>query len=105
VSLEYCKEEWRTRRTVHAEFIQGLEAFGKEVKLGGNYWRPASSQKHEMAVKLYKVFQKLLDEKKLKAHPVEVVGSTLGSIVEGMKQLKSGTTSGKRLAVVYDDKA
>lgn len=81
------------------DFALAYEAFGPEVKLDGEYGRPASPEKHELAVKIFKEFQKLLDGGKVKAHPIEVVGHGFESILDGLRRLKSGAVSGKRLIV------
>ncbi|KAI1457559.1 zinc-binding dehydrogenase [Annulohypoxylon moriforme] len=97
--LEASPKEWKTREAVKADFALAYEAFGPEVKLEGEYGRPASPEKHETAVKIFRAFQKLLDEGKVRAHPTEVVGHGFESILEGLRRLKSGSVSGKRLVV------
>ncbi|KAI1205705.1 zinc-binding dehydrogenase [Annulohypoxylon truncatum] len=97
--LESSPKEWKTREAVKPDFALAYEAFGREVKLDGEYGRPASPAKHEMAVKVFRSFQKLLDEGKVRAHPTEVVGHGFESIIEGLRKLKSGAVSGKRLVV------
>ncbi len=98
--LEMCPPEWKTRNAVKAKFVMALEVFGEEVKLSEGYERPASGEKHEQAVRHYSVFQKLLNEDRLKAHPVQLVEGGFEGIVEGLKLLKSGTVSGKKLVVL-----
>lgn len=97
--LESSPKEWKTREAVKPDFALAYEAFGPEVKLDGEYGRPASPEKHELAVKIFKEFQKLLDGGKVKAHPIEVVGHGFESILDGLRRLKSGAVSGKRLIV------
>ncbi|KAI0888669.1 zinc-binding dehydrogenase [Annulohypoxylon maeteangense] len=97
--LEASPKEWKTREAVKADFALAYEAFGHEVKLDGEYGRPASPEKHETAAKIFRAFQKLLDEGKVKGHPTEVVGHGFESILEGLRRLKSGSVSGKRLVV------
>ncbi|KAI2473093.1 zinc-binding dehydrogenase [Annulohypoxylon bovei var. microspora] len=97
--LEASPKEWKTREAVKPNFILAFEGFGKEVKLDGEYGRPASLEKHETAVKIFGVFQKLLDEGMVKAHSTEVVGHGFAGILEGLHRLKSGSVSGKRLVV------
>lgn len=47
----------------------------------------------------FKSFQALLDEGKLRAHPVEVLPGGFEGIQNGLKMLKSGSVSGKKLVV------
>lgn len=100
VTLEHCPESMRSRRAVQHNFVIALEAYGKEFDLGiEGYQRPASSEKRMAAARWFRVFQRLLDEGKLRAHPVKVLEPGLGSISEGLKLLKSGSVSGHKLVV------
>ncbi|KAK2613264.1 hypothetical protein N8I77_000187 [Diaporthe amygdali] len=101
-SLERCSPEWRTRDAVKAEFVMMHEAFGKEVKLGGDYGRPANAQLHRLAVDMYRVMQNLLDDGKIVPHPAEMAGHGLQEVLEGLRVLKSGSVSGKRLVVMLE---
>lgn len=78
------------------------EAFGKEVKLGGDYGRPANAQLHRLAVDMYRVMQELLNNGRIVPHPVEVAGHGLQDILEGLRVLKSGSVSGKRLVTMLE---
>ncbi|KAI1638953.1 zinc-binding dehydrogenase [Biscogniauxia mediterranea] len=98
--LEACPAEWKTRDAVKAEFVMSLEVFGKEVKLGGEYGRPADPEKHDMATEFVKVFQRLFNEGSIKPHPVEIVGQGFDSVLKGLTTLKSGGVSGKKLVVL-----
>lgn len=98
-SLEVIKAEWRTREAIRQDFVMSLEGTGLEIALDGEYKRPASSEKRQVAAKMFLIFQQLLNDKMLKTHPVEVVGSGLSSVIEGIATLKSGLVSGKKLVV------
>ncbi|ROW15258.1 hypothetical protein VPNG_03105 [Cytospora leucostoma] len=100
VSLESCPENLRTRRSVRAQFVMGLEAFGKEVLLGGEYARPASKEKHDAVARCFQMFQRLLDEGKLKALPVQVVAGGLEGVLQGLEILGQGAVSGTKLVAV-----
>lgn len=76
------------------------EGMGKELALDGEYKRPASRAKRDLAARMFVIFQRLLDEKKLKTHPVEILGQGLENVIGGLKRLKSGTVSGKKLVVL-----
>lgn len=79
-----------------------LEVLGKDVKLGGEYSRDSNPALHALARDLTIVFQQLLDHRRLRPHPVHVIGRGLNSILEGLKELKSGSVSGKKLVVLVD---
>ncbi|KAI0890575.1 putative zinc-binding dehydrogenase family oxidoreductase [Annulohypoxylon maeteangense] len=90
----------RKRRAIKASFIMAPEVFGKEVKLSGGYERPASEEKHRVVVRMFAVVQRLLDEGKLRTHPVQMVGPGLEGILEGLELLRSGAVSGKKLVAL-----
>jgi hypothetical protein len=80
-----------------------IEAFGIECLLDGPYHRPESEAKHKKAIELHQMYQNCLDMNQLKAHPLEIVGQTLGSILDGLDRLKTGSVSGRRLVVVFPE--
>ena len=100
VSLEFCPVEWRTRRAVKAEFVNVLEIFGKALEMSGVYTRPASTEKNEAAVRWYRMFQRLLDEGKLRTHPTQVLSGGLEGILEGLRLLKVNRISGRKLVAL-----
>lgn len=93
------------RRNVKHEFIFALDVFGEPIELGGNYERPASlvQEKHEIAVHLYTMLQRLVDDGKLRPHPLQLLKSGFEGIIEGLKLLKSGSVSGKKLVVSLEN--
>jgi NADPH:quinone reductase-like Zn-dependent oxidoreductase len=95
--LELCPEELQTRRAVKAEMVLGYDVFGEEVPLSGGYERPADKQKHAAAVRWFGVFQRLLDEGKVKPHPTQKLEGGLEAVLQGLQMLKSGSVSGKKL--------
>ncbi|XXH02011.1 hypothetical protein Hte_008376 [Hypoxylon texense] len=100
--LEAFEPDWITRGAVRGEFVMGLEALGDDIKLGGAYGRPPCREKHELAIRFTSMAQRLLDGGKLRAHPVEVIGQSFEAILEGLRLLRSGSVSGKRLVVLLE---
>lgn len=103
VSLESCQEAFRLktgRRTVRYHFVMGLESFGKEVKLDGEYWRPSNKERFKAVSQCFSMFQRLLDDGKLMAHPVELVEGNFAGILQGLERLRQGKVSGKKLVVL-----
>lgn len=99
-TLERCPDELRTRKAVDAHFVIALEVFGNKFDLGlEGYARPASDEKRKGAARWFRVFQRLLDDGELRAHPVKVLEPGFGSIVEGLELLKSRSVSGYKLVV------
>ncbi|KAG6354076.1 hypothetical protein INS49_005047 [Diaporthe citri] len=100
-SLELVGDELLSRRrAVRPSFIMAPEVFGEELKLPGGYGKPASLEKRQLAVRFFAIFQRLLDEGKLKFHPIELLEGGFESVVDGLSLLKSGALSGKKLVAV-----
>lgn len=100
-SLELVSDELlRKRRSVKTAFVMAPEAFGSEIKLARGYERPANAKSRELAVRLYRVFQRLIDERRLVTHPTQVLESGLDGVLAGLDLLKSGSVSGKKLVAL-----
>ncbi|KAI1739510.1 GroES-like protein [Xylaria scruposa] len=101
VSLEQVPEELlRTRRAVRAKFVLAYEVFGRDVPLSKGYECTADPEKVALAARHLQVLQGLLDEGALKTHPVQELGGGFSGVLEGLRLLKSGSVSGKKLVVV-----
>ncbi|KAF2218976.1 zinc-binding dehydrogenase [Elsinoe ampelina] len=97
-TLELCPADMRPkRRAVKHDWIFALDVFGEPIPLWNGYERKASPETHDFAVRWYKIFQQLLDQGKLRPHPLQVLDSGLDGIANGVRLLKSGTVSGKKL--------
>jgi aspyridone synthetase trans-acting enoyl reductase len=60
-SLEVYPAEWRPRNAVKYDLFLALEGFGKYLLLGEEHRRTGSTEKKELAVKLFRIMQKLLN--------------------------------------------
>ncbi|APA07160.1 hypothetical protein sscle_02g019300 [Sclerotinia sclerotiorum 1980 UF-70] len=102
--LEKFPDEARARvaqrRAVKAEFVMRLEVFGKKVELPGEYGRRASEEQHQVVVSYFRMFQRLLNDGKLKPHPLQVIPGAFGAILDGIQLLQRGVISGKKLVVL-----
>lgn len=87
------------RKNVKHESIFALDVSGEPIMLDGSYERPASSEKRDFAVRWYQVLQRLVDDGKLRPHPVELLGNGFGCILESLRLLTLGSVSGKKLVV------
>ncbi|KAI0434878.1 GroES-like protein [Xylaria sp. FL1042] len=101
VSVEKVPEEiLQTRRAVRAKFILGYELFGRDVPLSRGNECVADPKKVVLAIRHLRILQGLLDRGALKTHPVQELGGGLPGVLEGLRLLKSGSVSGKKLVVV-----
>lgn len=101
-SLELCPEELQSRKAVQAKFVYALEIFGKPISLGKGYDSVGSVELYDFAVGWYQVFQGLMDDGKLRAHPVQLLEGGFEGIKEGMRLLGTGSVSGKKLVCIVD---
>lgn len=98
VTLEMCTEDMKPkRRSIKHEFILALDIFGEQIQLKHGYERDANPELHRFAVEWYQVMQGLIQDGKLRAHPSEVLENGLENIVKGIRLLKSGLISGKKV--------
>lgn len=105
VSLERIPQEvLSVRQAVRPAFVLAAEAFREEIKLGHDgYDRPINKAKHELVVQYTEVVQRLLDQGKLTAHPVEMLEDGWQGVLKGLEFLASGgKLSGKKLAAIVD---
>lgn len=82
------------------EFVVGYEIFGKEVVLGREYSRVARADRREAYVKWTTTMQRLLDEGRIKGHPLKVMPEGWGSVVKGSEILRKGGLSGQKIVVL-----
>ncbi|KAL0930693.1 alcohol dehydrogenase GroES-like domain-containing protein [Colletotrichum truncatum] len=97
--LEYAPEEWRTRKAVKVDFPIAYVMSGQEVKLNGVFHRPADASKFDLAVRWRQEVQNLLDQKRLRCHPVREIPGKWDGIVKGLDMLKAGEVRGKKLVI------
>lgn len=105
MSLERIPQEvLSVRQAVRPAFVLAAEAFREEIKLGHDgYDRPINKAKHELVVQYTEVVQRLLDQGKLTAHPVEMLEDGWQGVLKGLEFLASGgKLSGKKLAAIVD---
>lgn len=101
VTLEMCSEDMKPkRRAVKQEFILAFDIFGEAVQLSRGYERDANPALHEFAVQWYKIIQRLINDGKLRAHPLHVMGTGFEDILRGIQLLKSGLISGKKIVCI-----
>ena len=101
VSLELVPNEiLAQRRAVRARLVMAFEILGEVVKLPGGYGKPADSTKKDLDVRLFAMFQRLLNEGKLVPHPTQRVEGGLEGIAGGLHLMKSGSLSRKKLSAL-----
>ncbi|KAI9150469.1 alcohol dehydrogenase GroES-like domain-containing protein [Paramyrothecium foliicola] len=98
-SLDYAAEEWRTRRAVKVDQPMTYALYGREVQLKGNYHRDADPAKLELGARWRLEVQGLVDQGRLKCHPVRELPGRWQGIIKGLAMLKAEQVRGQKLVV------
>ncbi|KAF1848284.1 putative enoyl reductase [Cucurbitaria berberidis CBS 394.84] len=99
VSLDPFASHAATRKTVKTDWVLGPSIFGDGSTWPAPYGRPPSAEVREFGQRLWAVAQQLVDEGKLKHHPLRVLEGGLETVLDGMDLVKSGTLSGEKVVV------
>ncbi|KAK3168648.1 hypothetical protein OEA41_005096 [Lepraria neglecta] len=99
VSLDPFSTYVATRKVVSADWVLGPTIFGD-----GSTWpppprRPGSDEVRRFSADLFAIAQKLIDEGKLRHHPLHVLDGGLEAVLEGMELVKSGALSAQKIVV------
>ncbi|KAI1776648.1 GroES-like protein [Hypoxylon cercidicola] len=86
-----------TRRDVVADWVMIYSLFGKPVNLKGVYGRPAMAVDRQFAKVWFALAERLVEEGRLKAHPIEVRSGGLTSIADGIEHLRKGQVKARKL--------
>ncbi|KAJ5970420.1 Polyketide synthase enoylreductase [Penicillium vulpinum] len=95
--LELPQQELLTRKAVNTEFVMAHELHGKEIALGPEYGRPASQAAKDLGIQFFRVAEKLLEENKIKVHPVQVLPNGWTGVLDGFALIKSGQVNARKL--------
>lgn len=81
------------------DWVLGPSIFGDGSTWPEPYGRRPSEEIRAYGEKLWAVAQKLVDEGKLRHHPVRTFDGGLGQVLEGMELVKNGKLSGEKCVV------
>lgn len=84
------------RKNVKLDRILGMMLLGKEIELSEGYHRPADQECHAFGLEWYRLVQGLLDEGKLRPHPLKVMDGGLEGIFSGLDMLREGKNQGTK---------
>ena len=79
------------------DFVMGITMLGKRIALDRGYAREPDPEMREFGEKWFRQVQKMVDEGKIKSHPVRVMGGGFAGILKGLDLLRSRTVSGEKL--------
>jgi hypothetical protein len=101
VSLDPIAPHAATRKMVKTDWVLGPSIFGEGSTWPAPYGRPPSEEMRAYGEKLWAVAQRLVDEGKLRHHPLRVLEGGWEKVLEGMELVKSGTLSGEKVVVKF----
>lgn len=96
-ALEPYPEFLHTRPSVKPDWVLGPTLLGKAIGWGPPFEREGNAQVRDFAMKWFKTAQVLLDEGKLKVHPVRIMPGGFQGVLEGMDMLRKKQISGEKL--------
>ncbi|KAM4055325.1 alcohol dehydrogenase groES-like domain-containing protein [Hirsutella rhossiliensis] len=99
VALDPFSQHAATRANVVADWVLGPSIFGDGSTWPAPYGRPPSEEIRAYGEKLWALAQKLVDEGKLRHHPVRILEGGLEEVVTGMEMVRSGKLSGEKCVV------
>ncbi|KAJ6188189.1 Polyketide synthase enoylreductase [Penicillium mononematosum] len=90
------------RPTVRASWLMVLTMFGGRVALDGEYVREASAADRALSAKIFAATQTLLDNGRIKSHPVRVLADSWVGVTQGVDIIRTGAISGQKLVIRVD---
>lgn len=87
----------RTRRVVRADWVLGPVMLGKEIGWPEPHGRPADPEMGQFGAEWVKTVQELLDDGKLRSHPIDVKPGGLENALKGLEMIKNKKVSGVKL--------
>lgn len=96
-ALEPFPEKLQTRKTVKADWVLQPEVLGNRIGWPPPFGRQVTQETRDWAEDWFQRVQVLLEEGKLKTHPVRVMPGGLNGILRDMEMLRRKEVSGEKL--------
>lgn len=97
-ALEPYPEFLHTRpKTVQPDWVLGPVILGKKLGWPEPFNKDGDPAAREFAITWFATAQRLLDEGKLRPHPIKVMDGGLQNIAQGLEMLKKKQVSGQKL--------
>ena len=97
--LEMHPDYLLEKKSVKVGFVMGPALLGHRLALDFGYERDEDLEMRKFGVGWYRSIQWLLDQGRLKPHPLRVLTGRFEAILEGIELLKSFAVSGQKLVV------
>lgn len=102
VALNPYSESATTRKVIRPDWILATIIIGEGSAWPEPYRREPDPEIRKVAKATYSSVQGLLDDGKLKAHPIEINDGGLPAVLKGVDVLRRGEISGKKLVYRLD---
>ncbi|KAF0637659.1 hypothetical protein FPSE5266_11188 [Fusarium pseudograminearum] len=96
-ALEPFPQFLHTRPTIQPDWVLGPTLLGKPIGWGPPFEREGNPEVREFAIKWFATAQHLLDQGKLKTHPVKLMEGGFEGILSGLEMLRKKQVSGQKL--------
>ncbi|KAF5004820.1 hypothetical protein FDECE_8697 [Fusarium decemcellulare] len=96
-ALEPFPQFLHTRPTVKPNWVLGPTLLGKRIGWGPPFERDGDPDVREFGIKWFATAQRLLDEGKLRTHPVKLMEGGFGGVLDGLEILRKKQVSGQKL--------
>ncbi|KAI1819731.1 putative zinc-binding dehydrogenase family oxidoreductase [Xylaria intraflava] len=100
--LEMYPDYILDRKSIKVGFVMGPALLGHRLALSDGYERDEDPDMRAFGVQWYRSVQKMLNQGKLRPHPLRVLGTSFEAVLEGVEMLKRKAVSGEKLVVALD---
>jgi hypothetical protein len=84
-------------RTVAPDWVLGPTVWGKKIGWPEPFAREADESYRNFGIEWFATLQRLLDEGKLKTHPIRSMSGGLNGVFEGLELIRKKQVSGQKL--------
>lgn len=101
-ALELFHGEVPEVKRIKKDLVMGPTILGAGIDPGeenSDYQKSADPELRQWGISFYQNVQRLIDEKKLRAHPVYVLEGRFEAILQGLDMLERRDVSGRKLVV------
>lgn len=92
----------QSRKAIKADWVLGPTMLGKDISWPAPHGRPADPDIRKFGLQWIATVQKLLDQGKIREHPIVVDEGGLGQVLKGMEAIRAKKISGKKLVYLMN---
>lgn len=87
----------QTRKVVKADWVMGPVMIGKDIRWPPPHRFEGSKELRDFGEEWFRVLQGLLDEGRIRSHPLNVCGGGLEGVLGGLERVRAGKVTGEKL--------